>query len=136
MNAPTTIPARPVDRDAQSLIAQCRERRWTLLQQFAKLEIALKHRLEKPPKTFGAKLRAWIKLDPSLKRFERLITARNLMAHAFMSCVRVDAVTYVQWEIADDVNELNCAKFDKPAFKSWADELDFLLKQAIAAAIT
>jgi hypothetical protein len=136
MNAPTTISTTSVDRDAQSLMSMCRERRWNLLQQFACLEIALKHRLDNPPKTFGAKMRAWIRLNPTAKSLERLISARNLIAHAFVSCVRVNSIAYVQWEIADGTNELNCAKFDKQTLKTWTDELDRLVKKAIAAAGT
>lgn len=132
MNAPTQLPVRSIESEVQSLMAVCEARRWDLLQRYARLEIALKQRLENPPKTFGAKVRAWIKFDPSAKRFERLIHARNLAAHAFVSGVRIDGNAYVQWEIADGTNELNCAKFDKPALKAWADELVALLKLAIA----
>ena len=134
MNAPTPVPTRSVESDAQSLMAQCRGRRWNLLQHYARLEIALKHRLENPPMTFGAKVRAWIKIDPAAKCFERLINARNLAAHALVSPVRIDGTPYAQWEVADGVSELNCAKFDKSALKVWADDLDALLKQAITAA--
>ena len=133
MNAPTTISVPTADRDAQALMAQCRDRRWHLLQQFARLEIALKFRLESPPKTFGAKMRSWIKLTPANKRFERLITARNLVAHGLVSCIRVDDMTYALWEVAEGTSELDCAKFDKPALKAWADDLDSLLEQAMVA---
>lgn len=132
MNAQTPIPAASAESAAQSLIALCKMRRWNLLQQYARLEIALRHKLENPPKTFGAKVRAWIKLDPTAKRFECLITARNLAAHALIRSVRIDDITFVVWEIADGANELNCAKFDKPALKAWTNDLDCLLEEAIA----
>lgn len=134
MNAPASIPTRSVESEAQSLMSLCRERRWHLLQQFARLEIALRQRLDNPPKTFGAKMRAWIKLDPTAKGFERLIDARNLVAHALINHVRIDTTTCVLWEVAEGTGELHSAKFDKPALKAWADELDALLKQAIAKA--
>ena len=124
----------PHDADARSLMDQCRNRRWYLLQQFARLEIALKQRLENPPKTFGLKIRAWIKIDDTAKPFVPLIAARNLVAHASVQCVRAKSITYALWEVAEGTDDLNCAKFDKPALKVWADKLDDLLDQAVATA--
>lgn len=95
------------------------------------MEIALKHKLENPPKTFGAKMRAWIKTDPCAKRFERLIAVRNLIAHAAVQCVRVDPITYALWEVADGTAELNCAQFDKKSLNKWAREICMILDEAI-----
>ncbi len=134
MNAPPNISVTIADREAQALTARCREKRWRLLQQFGCLEIALKRRLKNPPKTFGSKIRAWIKEDPSAKQFERLIPARNLLAHAFVQCVQSDGVMYALWEIADDPGDLNCAKFDNDALTEWTNELLQLLEAAIASA--
>ena len=128
MNAPSNI----VDRETQTLMSRCQDKQWKLLQQFACLEIALKRRLDDPPKTFGAKMRAWIKQDPSVKKFERLITARNLLAHAAIHCVRLGPVTYALWEVAEDTSDLNCAKFDEKALTKWTLELARLLDDAIA----
>ena len=134
MNAPTNISVPNSDSDAQSLTGLCRDRRWNLLQQFARLEIALKNKLENPPKTFGAKVRAWIRLDPAAKRFEELIAVRNLVAHAAINCVRIEATTFALWEIADSIGALNCAKFDKPSLTSWSRRISGLLDEAIALA--
>jgi len=134
MNAPANIPATTPDREAQALLARCKEKRWKLLQQFACLEIALKRRLPDPPKTFGAKIRAWIKQDASAKPYERLITARNLLAHAAIHCVQSESVTYALWEVADGTSDLNCAKFDEESLTKWTQELNRLLVEAIAKA--
>lgn len=134
MNVPTAIPARTVDSAAQSLMTVCRNRRWDLLQQFARLEIALKQKLEAPPKMFGSKVRAWIELDPTAKRFERLIDARNLVAHAAVDVVQFNSNTFALWVVADGTSELNCTWFDKAGFKTWVGELERLLEQAADAA--
>lgn len=134
MNAPANIVAKKTDPDAQSLLARCQDKRWRLLQQFASLEIILHRRLDNPPRTFGAKLRAWIKLDPVAKKFERLISARNLLAHAAIHCVQVESVTYALWEIADGTNDLNCAKFDGDGLTEWNNEIGALLDEAMAGA--
>lgn len=134
MNAPTNIAVTDADRDAQALLARCRDRRWKLLQQFGCLEIKLQRGLADPPKTFGSKIRAWIKEDATAKQFERLIPARNLIAHAFVQCVRADGVTYALWEIADGISDINCRKLDEAALNEWADDLLGLIQQAVAAA--
>jgi len=131
MNAPVSVPSCKVDSDIRSLLDQCRDQRWKLLQRFARLEIALKHKSENPPKTFGAKMRAWIKTDPCAKRFERLIAVRNLIAHATVQCVRVDSITYALWEVADGTAELNCAQFDKKSLNKWAREICMILDEAM-----
>lgn len=132
MNAPANIPT--ADSAAQSLLARCKDKQWKLLQQFAHLEIALQRHLPDPPRTFGAKIRAWIKQDNANKPYERLIPARNLLAHATIHCVRSGPVTYALWEVADGTSDLNCAKFDDEALTKWTKELACLLDEAIAKA--
>ena len=134
MNAPAKIPTAIPEREAQALLARCKEARWRLLQKFGSLEIALKRRLNNPPKTFGSKMRAWMKEDPSAKQFERLIPARNLLAHALVQCVPSDGAMYALWEIADNLGELNCAKFDDDALTEWANELLGRIGEAITSA--
>lgn len=132
MKAPTNTPS--ADSAAQSLLGRCKDKQWKLLQQFACLEIALQRHLPDPPKTFGAKIRAWIKQDNATKHYERLIPARNLVAHAVIHCVRSGSVTYALWEVADGTSDLNCAKFDDKALTKWTKDLACLLDEAIAKA--
>lgn len=132
MNAPANIAA--ADTAAQSLLARCKDKQWKLLQQFACLEIALQRHLPDPPKTFGAKIHAWIKEDNADKTYERLIPARNLLAHAAIHCVRSGSLTYALWEVADSTSDLNCAKFDDEALTMWTKDLARLLDEAIAKA--
>ena len=87
-----------------------------------------------PPKTFGSKVRAWIKEDPTAKRFESLIPARNLVAHAFIQCIEFKGVTSALWEIADGTGDLNCKKLDDVALNDWARQLLSLIDEAIVAA--
>ena len=134
MNAPAKIIGDDARREAQALLARCKEERWKLLQQFARLEIKLQRGLPKPPKTFGSKVRAWIKEDPTAKRFESLIPARNLVAHAFIQCIEFKGVTSALWEIADGTGDLNCKKLDDVALNDWARQLLSLIDEAIVAA--
>ncbi len=134
MNAPANIVSPAPKRSEQALLDRCRDKQWKLLQSFARLEIALQRQLPDPPKTFGAKMRAWIKEDAANKKYERLIPARNLLAHAAIHCVRSGPDTFALWEVADATNDLNCAKFDDEALTAWTKQMSELLNDAIARA--
>jgi hypothetical protein len=119
----------------QSIAAQCRDKRWRLLQLFAEAEILMARRVPAPvPTTFGAKLRALPKSMAVADEWKSLAVDRNLLAHALVDIVETKREWVAQWRVADtQAGGTNASIMNENELKAWEKRVSATLDDFIKA---